>query len=226
MRRRRRSGAPRAARTVMDRIFDCLVRWLAPILCFTAEEAWLARHGDAAGAQRPSRALRRGAGRRGATRRSASAGRSCASCAASSPARSNWSARAKRIGSSLQAAIELYVPAADRGAAARMSISPSSASPRRATVTVGDAARGRLHAARRAGGRRRRSATRRATNASAAGGSCRRSAPCPGTTISAGAAPMSSGRWLPNDRARHRRGACRRRARSAVEEPSLEKLSA
>jgi isoleucyl-tRNA synthetase len=41
--------ARRATRTVMDRTFDCLVRWLAPILCFTAEEAWLARHGDAAG---------------------------------------------------------------------------------------------------------------------------------------------------------------------------------
>ncbi len=39
--------ARRAARTVLDRTFDCLVRWLAPILCFTAEEAWLARHGDA-----------------------------------------------------------------------------------------------------------------------------------------------------------------------------------
>jgi isoleucyl-tRNA synthetase len=37
----------RATRTVLDRTFDCLVRWLAPILCFTAEEAWLARHGDA-----------------------------------------------------------------------------------------------------------------------------------------------------------------------------------
>jgi isoleucyl-tRNA synthetase len=37
----------RAARTVMDRTFDCLVRWLAPIICYTAEEAWLARHGDA-----------------------------------------------------------------------------------------------------------------------------------------------------------------------------------
>src|SRR3954453_12802704 len=36
-----------ATRTVMDRTFDCLARWLAPILCFTAEEAWLARHGDA-----------------------------------------------------------------------------------------------------------------------------------------------------------------------------------
>ena len=37
----------RAVRTVLDNIFDCLARWLAPVLCFTAEEAWLARHGDA-----------------------------------------------------------------------------------------------------------------------------------------------------------------------------------
>jgi isoleucyl-tRNA synthetase len=36
----------RATRTVLDRIFDCLTAWLAPFLCFTAEEAWLARpHG-------------------------------------------------------------------------------------------------------------------------------------------------------------------------------------
>ena len=34
----------RAARTVLDRLFHCLVRWLAPVLCFTAEEAWLTRH--------------------------------------------------------------------------------------------------------------------------------------------------------------------------------------
>ncbi|HXP73550.1 MAG TPA: isoleucine--tRNA ligase [Stellaceae bacterium] len=37
----------RAARTVLDRVFDSLARWLAPVLCFTAEEAWLARHGEA-----------------------------------------------------------------------------------------------------------------------------------------------------------------------------------
>ncbi|QQG36162.1 MAG: isoleucine--tRNA ligase [Micavibrio aeruginosavorus] len=30
----------RATRTVMLRIFECLVTWLAPMLCFTAEEAW------------------------------------------------------------------------------------------------------------------------------------------------------------------------------------------
>ncbi|MGH6983626.1 MAG: isoleucine--tRNA ligase [Stellaceae bacterium] len=36
----------RAVRTVLDRVFDALVRWLAPVLCFTAEEAWLCRHGS------------------------------------------------------------------------------------------------------------------------------------------------------------------------------------
>ncbi len=39
----------RAARTVMSDLLDCLTVWLAPILCFTAEEAWTARRGAAAG---------------------------------------------------------------------------------------------------------------------------------------------------------------------------------
>lgn len=34
----------RSARTVLDHVFSCLTAWLAPILCFTAEEAWLARN--------------------------------------------------------------------------------------------------------------------------------------------------------------------------------------
>ncbi|MBY0511249.1 MAG: class I tRNA ligase family protein, partial [Rhodospirillaceae bacterium] len=34
----------RAARTVLATLYDCLVKWLAPFICFTAEEAWLARH--------------------------------------------------------------------------------------------------------------------------------------------------------------------------------------
>jgi isoleucyl-tRNA synthetase len=34
----------RAALTVIDRIFDCLTAWLAPILTFTMEECWLERH--------------------------------------------------------------------------------------------------------------------------------------------------------------------------------------
>jgi isoleucyl-tRNA synthetase len=37
----------RAARSVLDEVFESLVRWLAPVLCFTAEEAWLSRHGEA-----------------------------------------------------------------------------------------------------------------------------------------------------------------------------------
>jgi isoleucyl-tRNA synthetase len=37
----------RAARTVLDQLHRCLTTWLAPVLCFTAEEAWTARFGEA-----------------------------------------------------------------------------------------------------------------------------------------------------------------------------------
>ena len=40
------SMARRACRTVMDAVFNRLTAWLAPILCFTAEEAWQSRHSD------------------------------------------------------------------------------------------------------------------------------------------------------------------------------------
>jgi isoleucyl-tRNA synthetase len=36
----------RAALSVLHTLFESLTAWLAPILCFTAEEAWLARHGE------------------------------------------------------------------------------------------------------------------------------------------------------------------------------------
>ena len=36
----------RAARTVLDHLHRCLTVWLAPVLCFTAEEAWCARFGE------------------------------------------------------------------------------------------------------------------------------------------------------------------------------------
>jgi len=36
----------RAARTVLDELFHCLTAWFAPFICFTAEEAWLARNPD------------------------------------------------------------------------------------------------------------------------------------------------------------------------------------
>ena len=38
--------ARRACRTVMDTVFHCLTRWLAPVLCFTTEEVWQARFGQ------------------------------------------------------------------------------------------------------------------------------------------------------------------------------------
>ncbi|MBN8925327.1 MAG: isoleucine--tRNA ligase [Rhodospirillales bacterium 69-11] len=40
------SARRRAARTVLDHLHRCLTTWLAPVLCFTAEEAWTARFGD------------------------------------------------------------------------------------------------------------------------------------------------------------------------------------
>ncbi|HJO75627.1 MAG TPA: isoleucine--tRNA ligase [Rhodospirillales bacterium] len=39
----------RAARTVLDSVFDCLCAWMAPFICYTAEEAWLARNGTTEG---------------------------------------------------------------------------------------------------------------------------------------------------------------------------------
>ena len=43
-----RPDAPRrrACRTVLEAVFSCLTAWLAPILCYTAEEAWRHRPGD------------------------------------------------------------------------------------------------------------------------------------------------------------------------------------
>jgi isoleucyl-tRNA synthetase len=39
----------KACLTVLEHLFRCTVAWLAPMLCFTAEEAWLARHPSADG---------------------------------------------------------------------------------------------------------------------------------------------------------------------------------
>jgi isoleucyl-tRNA synthetase len=43
------SPTRKACLTVLDHLFRCTVAWLAPMLCFTAEEAWLARHPSADG---------------------------------------------------------------------------------------------------------------------------------------------------------------------------------
>jgi isoleucyl-tRNA synthetase len=42
------SVARKACLTTLDHIFRCLTIWLAPILCFTAEEVWLSRYGEKA----------------------------------------------------------------------------------------------------------------------------------------------------------------------------------
>ncbi len=40
------STARKACLTVLDHLFRCTVTWLAPILCFTSEEAWLCRYAN------------------------------------------------------------------------------------------------------------------------------------------------------------------------------------
>ena len=35
----------KACLTVIDHLFKCTVTWLAPLICFTAEESWMARYG-------------------------------------------------------------------------------------------------------------------------------------------------------------------------------------
>jgi isoleucyl-tRNA synthetase len=42
------SPTRKACLTVLDHLFRCTVTWLAPMLCFTAEEAWLSRFGAVA----------------------------------------------------------------------------------------------------------------------------------------------------------------------------------
>src|ERR1043166_1796870 len=41
------STTRKACLTVLDQLFRCTVLWLAPMLCFTAEEAWLPRYPSA-----------------------------------------------------------------------------------------------------------------------------------------------------------------------------------
>jgi isoleucyl-tRNA synthetase len=41
------SATRKACLTVLDHLFRCTVVWLAPMLCFTAEESWASRYGEA-----------------------------------------------------------------------------------------------------------------------------------------------------------------------------------
>ena len=106
----------RAVRTVLDQVFEALVRWLAPILCFTAEEAWLARHGGGADGSvhrlqfldLPDTWLDAGLARRWEAVRTL---RRVVTGAI------ELERAAKRIGSSLQAAVRIYAGTACRDAA-------------------------------------------------------------------------------------------------------------
>ena len=59
----------RAARTVLDHLHRCLTTWLAPVLCFTAEEAWCARFDETARKRQRAPAAFPGAAGRMARRR-------------------------------------------------------------------------------------------------------------------------------------------------------------
>ena len=80
----------KACLTVLDHLFRATVTWLAPMLCFTAEEAWLARDPAAQSVHLEDFMPCRNPG---ATTFWPSDGASCATSAASSPARSSSNAR-------------------------------------------------------------------------------------------------------------------------------------
>ncbi len=81
----------RAARTVLDHLHRCLCTWLAPVLCFTAEEAWCARFGE--DDQRASGTVSRRCRRLARRRRWRRNGKPSARSAAASPCRSRKPAR-------------------------------------------------------------------------------------------------------------------------------------
>ena len=179
----------RAARTVMAELFSFLTAWLAPITCFTAEEAWLAR-------PRTCRTARRRACICGSIPRSPPAWLDAALGEKWKTVRAlrrvvtgalELERAEKRIGSSLQAAPHVHVApeyvAAMKGLdLAEICITSGG------ELVEGEPAGGRLHARPTW----RASASCRcwptATNAHAAGRCCRRSASRPSTRCSASAA--------------------------------------
>ena len=169
------SATRKAALTVIDHLFRCTVTWLAPMLSFTAEEAWLARY-PRRGSSVHLEAVPGGA-RRLARRR---AGREVAQGAHRAPRRHRRAGdRARRQAHRLLA----------RGRADRLCVRSRTCSPRWSTSISPRSASPRLRRWSRARGRRRRSglttsaASRscrvwpKAPNARAHGRSCPRSAP-------------------------------------------------
>ncbi len=84
----------KAALTTIDILCDALVKWLAPILCFTAEEAWLAFRPQRRGVGASDRTSRQGL-RSGATRLWPPNGAASAASAPWSPGRWKSSGRRK-----------------------------------------------------------------------------------------------------------------------------------
>ena len=123
------SATRKAALTVIDQLFRCTVTWLAPMLCFTAEEAWLSRY-PRRGEFGASRAVPRDPG--GLARRRA--GREMAQGAHGAPRRHRRARdRARRQAHRLLArgrADRLRLRRGPVRRAGRRSISPRSASPR------------------------------------------------------------------------------------------------
>ena len=182
--------ARRATRTVMDRTFDCLARWLAPdpVLHRRGGLARAARR--RAGSQRPSRTVSRGAGRRGTTRRSGARWAELRDLRRVVTGALEVERAAKRIGSSLQAAVDISVPERLLPLLREVDLAElciTSAG----TVRAGRAAGGRLHACRMC-------PVSASSSACADGARCERCwrvlpevGHVPGMTICAGAAPMS-----------------------------------
>ena len=123
------SQTRKAALTVIDQLFRCTVIWLAPMLCFTAEEAWCER--IARTTPRCISSCSRRCRHPGATTSSRRNGARCGSCAASSPARWRSSAPASASAPRSKPIRSCTSPIRNCSRRWSTSISPRSASPRR-----------------------------------------------------------------------------------------------
>jgi isoleucyl-tRNA synthetase len=96
----------RACLTVLDQLFRCTVTWLAPMLCFTAEEAWLARDPSASSVHLERLAVVADSWRDDALAEKWRALRNLRRVVTGAL---ELERAAKRIGSSLEAAVRIYV---------------------------------------------------------------------------------------------------------------------